>query len=158
MTRLAGRNQRFWENISSLAEGWERNRTFRKSILESDAGCLVLYDRYPLKDVMVFDRPVDGPRIRAEWNGSANRLERRLAKVEEYLYSQITVPDHIIALQVHPDTSRLRKPDHDYEIVAKKASAIDEAKSTMPGLLVVEADAPIDQVLNQVKGIVWGYL
>jgi hypothetical protein len=155
LTRLAKRNQRFWENMSILAEGWERNQSFRQSMRDSETGCVVLYDRYPLNNVRVFDRPVDGPRIMTEWNGSTNGLERRLARIEDGLYRQITAPDHIIALQVHPDTSRLRKPDHDYETIAKKAAAIDEAILTLPSLLVVPADAPIDQVVNQVKSMIW---
>jgi hypothetical protein len=155
ITRLAKVNQRLWENLSFLAEGWERKQSFRQSMLDAEAGCVVLYDRYPLHDVRVFDRPVDGPRIRTEWNGSTNGLERRLARIEDGLYRQITAPDHIIALRVHPDTSRLRKPDHDYETITKKAAAIDEAILTLPGLLVVQADAPLDQVMNQVKSMVW---
>jgi hypothetical protein len=158
VTRLTGWNQRFWENISLLAEGWERNRQFHQSMLEAEVGCVVLYDRYPLKDVRMFDRPVDGPRIAAEWNGKANWLERRLARTEEGLYQQITVPDRIIALRVHPETSRLRKPDHEYETIVQKAGAIDQAVLTLPGLMVVQADAPLEQVVNQVKSIVWDCL
>lgn len=155
ITRLAGRNQRFWENISFLAEGRERNRQFRQSMLESEAGCIVLYDRYPLKDVRVSGRPVDGPRIAVEWNGSSTLFERRLAGMEEDLYRQITDPDQIIALRVDPDTSRLRKPDHDFETITQKAKAIDEAITTLPGLKVIQADAPIEQVVRQVKSIIW---
>lgn len=158
ITRLAGWNQRFWENISFLAEGWERNRQFHQSMLDSEAGCIVLYDRYPLKGIQMFDRPVDGPRIAAEWNGRANSLERHLAKIEEDLYQQITVPDCVIALRVHPETSRLRKPDHDYETIVQKAGAIDQAILALPSLMVVQADAPIEQVVNQVKSIVWDCL
>lgn len=158
ITRLAGRNQRFWENISFLAEGWERNQQFHQSMLESEAGCIVLYDRYPLNGVQMFDRPVDGPRIVTEWNGKTNGLERRLAGIEEGLYRQITVPDRIIALRVHPETSRVRKPDHDYETIVQKARAIDQAILTVPGLMVIQADAPIEQVVQQVKSIIWDCL
>jgi thymidylate kinase len=158
LTRLAGRHQRFWENVSLLAEGWERNRQFHQSMLEAEAGCVVLYDRYPLKDVRMFDRPVDGPRIAAEWEGKANWLERRLARTEERLYQEIMIPDRIIALRVHPETSRLRKPDHDYEAVVQKAKAIDQAILALPGLMVIEADAPIEQVIEQVKTIIWDCL
>jgi thymidylate kinase len=155
ITRLAEWNQHFWENISFLAEGQERNYQFRQSMLEAEAGCVVLYDRYPLRDVRVSGRPVDGPRIAAEWNGSSTRFERRLARMEEDLYQQITDPDQIIALRVDPDTSRLRKPDHDFETITQKAEAIDEAISTLPGIKVIQADAPIDQVVRQVKSIIW---
>lgn len=158
ISRLVGRNQRFWESMSFLAEGWERNQKFHKSILDSQSGYVVLYDRYPLKNIRVFDHPVDGPRIEAEWNGRANWLERRLARLEESLYRQITVPDHMIALRVHPDTSRIRKPDHNPETIAQKASAMDEAISTLPELRVVQADGTIEQVLHQVKSIVWDCL
>ena len=106
ITRLAEWNQHSWENISFLAEGWERNRQYHQSMLESEAGCIVLYDRYPLRNVRVLDRPVDGPRIMIEGNGRANWLKRRLARIEEGLYQQIKDPDQIIALKVHPDTSR----------------------------------------------------
>jgi thymidylate kinase len=158
ITHLARWNQRFWENISFLAEGWERNQQFQQSMLESEAGCIVLYDRYPLKDVRMFDRPVDGPRIATEWNGRASGLERRLARIEEDLYQQITIPDRIIALRVHPETSRVRKPDHDYETILQKAGAIDQAILTVPGLMVIQADAPIEQVVQQVKSIIWDCL
>lgn len=158
LTRLAGRHQRFWENISLLAEGWERNRQFHQSMMEAESGCIVLYDRYPLKDVRMFDRPVDGPRIAAEWDGKANWLERRLARTEEDLYQQITIPERIIALRVHPETSRLRKPDHDYETIVQKTKAIDQAIPALPDLMVVQADAPIEQVVNQVKAIIWDCL
>lgn len=158
ITRLVGQNQRFWENVSFLAEGWERNQQFQQSMLEAEAGCIVLYDRYPLNDVRMFDRPVDGPRIASEWNGGTNRLERHLARIEEGLYQQITAPDRIIALRVHPETSRVRKPDHDYETIVQKAGAIDQAILTVPGLKVIQADAPIEQVVQQVKSIIWDCL
>jgi hypothetical protein len=127
-------------------------------MIETKEGCVVLYDRYPLGDIRVFDHPVDGPRIKAESNGSASWFERRLAKIEEGLYRQITTPDHFIALQVRPEISHLRKPDHNYEIITKKADALDAAISTLPGLMVVRADEPIEQVVRQVKSIVWGCL
>lgn len=155
ITRLARWNQRFWENISFLAEGWERNRQFQQSMLETEAGCIVLYDRYPLKGVRMFDRPVDGPRIATAWNGKSTSLERRLARTEEGLYEQITIPDRIVALRIRPETSRLRKPDHNYETIVQKAGAIDQAIRALPGLKVVEADAPLEQVVQQVKSIVW---
>jgi len=158
ITRLAGWNQRLWENISFLAEGWERNRQFKQSVLESEAGCIVLYDRYPLKDVRMFDRPVDGPRIAAEWNGKANWLEHRFARIEEGLYEPITAPDRIVALRVHPETSRLRKPDHEFKTIVQKAGAIEQAILVLPGLIVVQADAPLEQVVDQVKSIVWDCL
>ena len=158
ISRLAGWNQRFWESLSFLAEGWERNQKFHKSILDSEAGYVVLYDRYPLKNIRVFDHPVDGPRMETEWNGSATWLERRLARLEESLYRQITLPDRMIALRVHPHTSRVRKPDHDPETIAQKASAMDEAISILPGLRVVQADGTIEQVVHQVKSIVWDCL
>ena len=106
----------------------------------------------------MFDRPVDGPRISAEWNGTADWLERRLARTEEDLYKEITIPERIIALRVHPETSRLRKPDHDYETIVQKTKAIDQAILALPDLMVVQADAPIEQVVDQVKAIIWDCL
>jgi hypothetical protein len=158
VARLARQNQRFWEDTSFLAEGWERVRRYRYSMNEAAAGVVILYDRYPLEGVQVFGQPVDGPRIIARRSGSVSWLERRFAAVEESLYRQILAPEQLIALHVSPEISQARKPEHGLEMVTGKALALDEASLVLPGVSIVQADEPLPQVVAQVKSILWDSL
>lgn len=121
---------------------------------------IVIYDRYPLA------APLDGPKIYL--NGNATRVGRLLADAEQAVYRQIELPRHFLFLNVSPEVSIQRKPDHDPAAITAKTQFLDqfaarfavqaEARSDSTNLVTINADQPFEQVVQQLKTAIWQIL
>ena len=145
------------ENLSALLQGQARLRAYRESCRRAGEGTVVLYDRYPINSVWVDNYPMDGPRISAH-SGWMKGLQSRLARAEATVYRQIQPPDHVIFLQVSPAVSQSRRPEDNGASLATKAHAIDRIKPDGFELTVIHAEQPLEDVLAQVKPVLWKLL
>ncbi|HEY7616723.1 MAG TPA: hypothetical protein VH744_07965 [Terriglobales bacterium] len=145
------------EDLAALMEGQARLRAYRESCRRAGEGIVVLYDRYPLQMVQVDDHMMDGPRI-AIRPGRMNGLQAWLARTETGLYSQIQPPDHTILLHVSPAISQSRRPEDNGANLAVKARAMEGIASDGLALTVIEAEQPLEEVLAQVKQVLWKLL
>lgn len=113
-----------------------RLRRFRKMLALRTAGVTVLTDRYPQIEVAGF---YDGPGLsaaRAEgWAVAA--LARKEREMYEWMASYR--PDIVIRLNIDPQTAHARKPDHDYDLLARKVDIT--GKLQFGGALIVDIDA-----------------
>ena len=155
--RIANGPKEVLENISALMQGRARLRAYRESCRRADEGAIVLYDRYPLQTVRMDNYTLDGPRISA-YSGWMSRLHTRLARAEARIYRKIRPPDHVIFLQVSPAVSQSRRPEDNGAILAAKAIAIDRIEPEGFGLTVIKAEQPLEDVLAQVKPVLWKLL
>jgi thymidylate kinase len=139
-----------------LADGRDRHRRSMNGRRLVGQGWVVLFDRYPLPGALVRGRPIDGGRI-TRWadRGFGRHSMSRAARAEEQIYAGIVPPDLTIVLRVSPDVAAARKPDHDRAVLAEKAASIADIAATCPGVVVIDADAPLDQVLLEVKQAIW---
>jgi thymidylate kinase len=142
----------FLDSLLSVALGMDRYRRYRLGRRAANQGSVVLFDRFPLPEVY---HAMDGPYIDPAWGNGCGWL----ARLERHLYQAITHPDHIIILHVSPEVSVSRKPDHRLETIITKSAALRKLQEQdEPYIDHVNADASLDQVLLQVKRIVWGVL
>jgi thymidylate kinase len=141
-----------------LSLAHDRYQRYRKSLQEAAVGSFVMYDRYPL------EAPLDGPKIHLLADGDNSRLARAFAKAEQTIYRQIAPPDHYIVLDVSPEVSLQRKPDHDGEAICAKSHLLRRIietaghQSTSFNLIRIDADLPFAEVVNQLKRNVWQLL
>lgn len=138
-----------------LSIGRDRLHRYRESRTKA-ATDVVVYDRYPLAALL------DGPKIYL--NGHANRVGRVFAAAEQGIYRQISPPRHYLLLNVSPEVSLQRKPDHDPTAVTAKAQFLTQFAAEMEGndakvnLLTINADLPFAEVERQLKTAVWQVL
>jgi thymidylate kinase len=155
--RLVSGPKETLEDLSALMQGQARLRAYRESCRRAGEGAIVLYDRYPLHTARVDNIPLDGPRISAH-SGWMSGLQTRLARAEAGVYRQIQPPDHVILLQVSPAISQRRRPEDNEANLAAKAGAIDGIKPDGFELTVIKAEQPLEDVLAQVKPVLWKLL
>jgi hypothetical protein len=60
-----------------------------------------------------------------------------------------------IVLRVSPGVAAARKPDHDRTVLEEKAASVTDIAAGHPGVVVIDADAPLDEVLLEVKRAIW---
>lgn len=135
-----------------LSIGRDRLRRYRESRAKAETA-VIIYDRYPLATLL------DGPKIHL--NGHANSVGRVFAAAEQGIYRQIGPPRHYLLLNVSPEVSLQRKPDHDPTAVTAKAQFLTQFAAEMEGrdeqvnLLTINADLPFEEVERQLKTAVW---
>jgi thymidylate kinase len=156
--RLAGGATGVLDALRALLEARDRVRRAKRGWRMAAQGWLVIFDRYPLPGVRVGEREMDGPRIVPPAGGLLGRLIGRLATAERRAYERIPAPDHLIVLQVRPEVATGRKRPRDPSTLARKATALlalDDA--TIPGASVhlIDAERPLDDVVAEVREIVW---
>jgi thymidylate kinase len=156
--QAATRAERFCDHLRYLGDARDRYQRFLAGQRDAARGAIVVYDRFPLDAVRIYNRTVDGPRIAAGGNGHMRRLDVRLAAAEEQIYRRIHPPDHVFVLHVSPDVSQARKPEHPRERIEAKSLAIKGIARGAFDLTDVDADQPLDQVLLQIKSRLWRLL
>lgn len=167
-TRLFGPNAaltRWLEHSAStlrslryLADAGDRMRRYRAGRRKAAQGAIIIYDRYPLDAVEVFNHAVDGARITSSSNGHTGRLTRRLAAIEQRMYQRILPVDHLFVLHVSPDVARTRKPEHDPRLLEAKSRALQQLAGEHSHVTHIDADRPLEEVLLQIKATLWRLL
>lgn len=147
----------FVRNFYDLTTANDRYKRYLDGQRKTNAGNIVIFDRYPLRAIheLMPDQPMDGPRILYKKGNETGRLSAILSKMELELYSKIQPPDHLFILDVSPEVSKLRKPDHNIEIVQKKSQAIKDFNRHNLQCTEVNADEDIDLVLLKIKLQLW---
>jgi len=143
----------FYTHYLSLAH--DRYRRYRSSKKEVATGSIVIYDRFPVAPVL------DGPKIMAISNGEFPRLTRVFSRWEKAVYDQFGQPDYFLLLNVHPDVSLQRKPDHRRAAIERKYQVLQKfAAQEAAGhkLILIDASFPVEDVEAQLKHVVWQIL
>lgn len=115
------------------------------------AGRVVILDRLPQMQHLGIN---DGMRLQSgDSFGWAARLERAFFEQMASL-----PPDLVIRLDISPDAALARKPDHDYDTLARKSGIV--ASLTFPGtqLIAIDASQPVETVMRIAKQAVWAKL
>ena len=128
----------------------KRLRIYTASLHFASVGGIVVADRYPLPAFQAMEKPMDGPRIKAEAGGQTNRLSDR----EEDYYSRIRLPDKIFVLQTRIDKLRERKGNVERKIYEAKAKAVNALEHS-DIIDVIDANRSHSDVLLDVKRRIW---
>lgn len=154
--------------IREVCRARDRYWTYVRASRRTANGGLVIFDRFPLAQIELMDGPLtrrfvqnlseapgvsDFLRPRAE-----NRLVRFLIKLEENYYKGINPPECLIVLRVDPDTAVQRKPDEEEQFVRERSAEIWRSNWQHTDAHVIEADKCGEDVLAELKALVWAQL
>lgn len=141
-----------WEVLTAR----DRSRTYRRARRLASNGEIVICDRYPLPQVSGMDgavtaRAMDPARFRG--------LAKSLAARENTYYERIRYPDILIVLRVHPDLAVQRKAGVEPEsTVRPRSEEIWQLDWADTPAIVVDAAASKDEVLSEIKSLIWSRL
>jgi thymidylate kinase len=153
----------YWHYVSLAQDRYER---YVAGMKKSMAGSLVIFDRYPLEslDPQIAVGQMDGSKIATLIGKDGGAIARWMARVERAYYEKIRPPDYLAILDVSPEVSLQRKPDHKQDVVETKSQLIRQltalAESESRGLrsIHLNADLPYEEVLLRLKRSVWEIL
>ncbi|HSJ34611.1 MAG TPA: hypothetical protein VLB85_06110 [Acidimicrobiia bacterium] len=118
-------------------------------------GAAVVCDRYPLVGLTT----MDGPRIDRATGVAKRPIASWLGRFERLYYQRIASPDLVIVMRVDPAVAVDRRPDQDPEFVRRRAEEIYRWDwSGTEAAHVVDSDRPHEEVLGQVRALVWAAL
>ena len=149
-----------------LAIGADRARRYGDGRRNARAGRVVIFDRFPLESLSsrLEHRLLDGPQISAALGDSTGRVTGALAAAEKRMYRRFALPDYLMVLQVSPEVSADRKPDHRIGVLTAKARAalelatLAETGGDPARVIRIDANGPFDAVLQVVKARLWNVL
>lgn len=131
--------------------GRDRCRTYAEARRFATGGGISVCDRYPLDLIAM-----DGPRLASVATmPGAGKLAHRLAAAETAAYRQITPPDVLLVMRVHPDRAVARRPEQDPEFVATRNAEVFGADWSAVPSFVIDAEQELDQVIQSVRRAVW---
>jgi thymidylate kinase len=102
---------------------------------------------------------MDGPQV-ARMSGKIPRtkLLRFLIRLEEGYYRKIVLPDLLIVLLADPEVAVRRKTDEDQGEVRARSTEIWELDWKQTPAVVINANRSKEEVLSDVKEILWSQL
>jgi thymidylate kinase len=141
-----------WEVLTAR----DRSRTYRRARRLASNGEIVICDRYPLPQVSGMDGAVTARVMDpARWG----RLAKALAAREKRYYERIGYPDILLVLRVNPDIAVQRKAGVEPEsTVRPRSEEIWQLDWTDTPAIVVDASASRDEVLSEIKSLIWSRL
>lgn len=158
LRRVAGRERRersTQEAVMATALARDRHLTFRRARAVATNGGLVVCDRFPLPQLA----SMDAPRVRR--SSDPRRFQALVAvleRVEARYYAAIAGPDLLIVLRVDPEVAVARKPEEDADFVRSRWAEIWSVDWDAVGARVVDAGMPRDEVLAEIKALIWSVI
>ena len=149
---LRNRARLAWEVLTAR----DRFRTYRRARRLASNGSVVFCDRYPLPQVTLMDGAVTA-RMKdpSRWGGWA----RSMAAMERSYYDRIASPDLLIVLRLDPDTAVERKRGVEPESsVRPRSEEIWRMDWHGSQATVVDAAPSKDQVLSEIRSVIWSRL
>lgn len=145
--RMSNKPPALWAALIMYGFSVWRAANFRKVQRLAQSGVLVISDRFPQAEISGFY--YDGPGIGVE--RAKGWLMTRLAAREKRLYQSMALyrPELIIRLDIDVDTAFSRKPDHSYEELKDKISAMVRLQYNGSRIIELDAKAPYDEVLEK---------
>ena len=137
--------------VREVMKARDRCREYARARRRADRGAIVICDRFPLPQLTLMDAPVS-----SRFAPHENRLARFLTGLESHYYGQILYPDVLIVLKVDPAIPVRRKADVEAaDHVQPRSEEIWRADWDATPALVVDAGRPADEVLAEIKSLVW---
>jgi len=142
--------------IRSVCTARDRYLTYVRARRLSSNGDLVLCDRFSLPGFMA----MDGPQCKQAISSlqKASWLHHFLAKLEISYYEQIRLPDLLVVLKLEPELAVQRKRDESEVSVRTRSTEVGELDWTGKSAFVIDASVPREEVISQVRSLVWAHL
>lgn len=149
--------------LHHLSIGRDRVSRYEKGTRYATDGSVVIFDRFPISSFKMATNThlLDGPHIQELSKHKETVMSNRLSVIEQQIYKKIDTPDVLVFLNVSPEVSIQRKPDHQEAVIRLKSKTIAdlaEQISSQPFAgtsIQINADRSYDQVLLQIKRELW---
>lgn len=151
--------------IREVCRARDRYLTHRKARRFAANGGLVILDRFPLPQIKLMDRPLaerflnllrDSPQADQPLRPSQNSgLVQGLVKLEKGYYQDIVLPKLTIVLRVFPEIAVKRKVDEEPNSIRERTTEIWQLNWDNTGVNLIEASKSKEDVLAEIKAIVW---
>jgi len=138
--------------IREICTARDRFITYKKARRLATNGKLVVLDRFPLSQIKF----MDGPQVaRMTASIPKTRLVNLLNNLELSYYQKISFPDLIILLRANPDIAVQRKKDETAHEVRSRSTEVWEIDWAETPVIVVDANNSKEEVLGDVKTLLW---
>lgn len=143
--------------------GKDRFKRYQEATSMVNDGSIVVFDRFPLEQFSTQPdyRLLDGPQSQIVDEEPNGFLRKYLVSKEFDYYRKINLPDYLLVLDVDPEISIRRKPEHDEVVLSVKNRAVSDLlmrKGSSPHgkkLVRIDANRSFDKVLQQLKSVMW---
>jgi hypothetical protein len=143
--------------VWALVLAREKRHKLRQTVRARNRGIVVICDRYPQAQVPGVN---DGPLL-SRWRDHPWAVVRSVVRWEAapYEWAARHPPDLVVKLLVSPEVTRRRKPAMRPDDVARRVAVVRGLTYPSPAKVVeVDADAPLERVIQQVRRAVWDRL
>lgn len=141
--------------LRQVCKARDRHLTYLQAKRMATDGAIVISDRYPTENLKLMDGPVIRQIVSFE---NASRLAKRLISIEEWFYARISQPDLLIVLKVDPEVAAKRKTDEIASEVRIRSNEVWEADWKDTPAHVVDGHRSKDDLLSELKSIIWSNL
>jgi thymidylate kinase len=91
-------------------------------------------------------------------NGPRNHWIRVLSKIEKRYYQKMISPDLLLILRADPEIAVRRKPDESEISVRARSTEVWDTDWQQTRFCMIDANHPKEQVISEVKKIIWSHL
>jgi thymidylate kinase len=130
----------------------DRYLTYIRARRLANAGSLVITDRFPLTRITTMDGPQVEHLVQPETR--SGRVER-LIDIEHNYYRRITPPEVLIVLRLDPELAVQRRTDEDPVSVRARSREIWELDWSDLAARVIDASRTREEVMAEIKSIIW---
>lgn len=141
--------------IRELCKSRDRYRLYIRAKRIAVNGGLVLCDRFPLSQINLMDGPTIERLVAPE---QVNWLVNRLIELEKRYYHAIVWPELLLVLKLDPQIAVERKTDEETEYVRARSQEIWSFDWQQTPATVVDASRSQDEVLTELKSLIWSAL
>lgn len=150
------RNKNFIKLFFSIYSAQIKLFKLKKAKYLSSKGKIILTDRFPQNEFLghIYDSSSDLS------INQLSLLERIIFKYEKFIFQKIYSfkPDLIIKLLINPKVAKLRKPNHDFEVLMKKCSVFEKLNFEGIHKIDIDANQEFEDVLKRTKNEVWEFI
>ena len=140
-----------WEVLTAR----DRYRAYRRARRAASNRAVVICDRFPLAEIKHMDGAVSaGLAEPSRWG----RLVGYLAAREKRFYARIGYPDLLIVLRVNPDVAVRRRREAPEAILRRRSEEVWDVDWSRTPAVVIDATRPKEQVLSEIRSVVWSRL
>jgi hypothetical protein len=154
--------------VREVCRARDRFWTYRKASRFAANGGLVIFDRFPVPQLKLMDRPLakqfleklmDSPKADLFLNPKPDgKLVHKLVNLEDSYYHNMIMPRITIALRLNPEIAVQRKTDEEPNSVWQRSTEIWELNWENTNVNIIDASRSKAEVLAEIKAIVWSGL
>ena len=157
LDRMRGRKQpsslaAHLELFRHVCTARDRYILFRRMRRFATGGGIAVCERYPIPVSYALAGP---SRARGLALDAESKIARGLRQLEEQLYDRMTPPELSIVLRVEPEVAVRRKTDEPEEYVRARARRMWTTDWTSAHARVIDAGRELEDVLAELRAVVW---